>query len=130
MAETNANNDKKKIGIKAKINLTFSTYRFFFKKIWQFKKRAFLVQIIAIIAEIINPFVIVVFPKLVIDELLGQQKLDKITLYVILTIGISQGLSLIISLANIKLEKYSDFLNRKLENLLSKKSMTMDFQYT
>ena len=130
MAETNANNDKKKIGIKAKINLTISTYRFFFKKIWQFKKRAFLVQIIAIIAEIINPFVIVVFPKLVIDELLGQQKLDKIILYVILTIGISQGLSLIISLANIKLEKYSDFLNRKLENLLSKKSMTMDFQYT
>ena len=126
----NFSDDDKKVTMKEKFRLTFTTFKFMLKHAWKLKKIMFFVQGAGIILSVIQPFVYVIFPKLIIDELLGEQNIPKIILYVALTIGLTQGISLLVSLININMERYADFIDRKFTNILSKRVMEMDFEHT
>lgn len=125
-----AENNSPKTTTKEKIWLTITTFKYLMKTSWKIKKSMFFVQGIGVILSAIHPFVNVIFPKFIIDELLGEQNIGKIILYVVLTIALSQGISMLISVININMERFADFVDKKFEVILSERAMSMDFEHT
>ncbi|NMB30732.1 MAG: hypothetical protein GX988_04750, partial [Clostridiales bacterium] len=83
---------RKKTSLKGKekrrdISITLKTIRCLFKIAWQHKPSMFIIYAINIIVVAVKPFINIVFTKLIIDELLGGKSIERIVLYVAITIG-------------------------------------------
>ncbi len=113
-----------------KTTLVFETLKLFFSLAWRAKPRLFFLQALNIIQRSISPFVNVIFPKLLIDELMGEQSIGTIIALTALTIGLN---FLFVNISNTiyhTTDKYRDYLDRKFAELKVQKCMEMDFQHT
>ena len=108
----------------------FSLVRKFASYAWKCRKSFFIVYILDIIVYAAAPFVTIIFPAYVIDELIGQRRIPLIVLYVALTVGLSFACNLLKNFLDITKEKYDDLFGRYLNMVLSEKCVDMDFQHT
>ena len=97
---------------------------------WKCKKSYFIFYILDILVYAVSPFVTIIFPAYVIDELIGQRRISRIVLYVALTVGLSYVCTTLKSFFDITKEKYDDLLGRYLNMMLSEKCVDLDFQHT
>lgn len=108
----------------------FSLVRKFASYAWKCRKSFFIFYILDIFVYAAAPFVTIIFPAYVIDELIGQRRIPLIVLYVALTVGLSFVCNLLKNFLDITKEKYDDLFGRYLNMVLSEKCVDMDFQHT
>ena len=97
---------------------------------WQCKKSYFIFYVLSILVNIAAPFVTIIFPAYVIDELTGQRRISLIVLYVALTVGLTWFCNCLRSFSDLTKEKYDDLFSRYLNMVLSEKCIDLDFQHT
>ena len=97
---------------------------------WQCKKSYFIFYVLSILVNIAAPFVTIIFPAYVIDELTGQHRISLIILYVALTVGLTWVCNCLRSFCDLTKEKYDDLFGRYLNMVLSEKCIDLDFQHT
>jgi ABC-type multidrug transport system fused ATPase/permease subunit len=88
------------------------------------------VTFLQIILKTLLPFVNIIFPKLIIDELLGDQDKKLILLYIFIMFVLNFVVRCILEGLKCANENYADVLARHFEIEIGKKSMQMDFQLT
>ena len=97
---------------------------------WQCGKSYFIFYVLSILVNIAAPFVTIIFPAYVIDELTGQRRISQIVLYVALTVGLTWICNCLRSFCDLTKEKYDDLFSRYLNMVLSEKCIDLDFQHT
>lgn len=97
---------------------------------WQCKQSYFIFYVLSILVNIAAPFVTIIFPAYVIDELTGQRRISQIVLYVALTVGLTWVCNCLRSFFDLTKEKYDDLFGRYLNMVLSEKCIDLDFQHT
>lgn len=113
-----------------KIRKTLSVCAYFYKLAWKQKPVYFILIILQSIQISAAPFINILFPKYLIDELLGKKRVDYIIIYVLcIVVG-----NLIVAVLNhILLEsrgKYEDWFSRYFTVQISRKAMSMSFEHT
>ena len=126
---------RKKTSLKGKekrrdISITLKTIRCLFKIAWQHKPSMFIIYAINIIVVAVKPFINIVFTKLIIDELLGGKSIERIVLYVAITIGGNALVNIIESLLGELRGINADSMEKLMARLISQKALSMDFQHT
>ena len=112
------------------IRKVYPLVRKFASYAWQCKKSYFIFYVLSILVNIAAPFVTIIFPAYVIDELTGQRRISQIVLYVALTVGLTWVCNCLRSFCDLTKEKYDDLFGRYLNMVLSEKCIDLDFQHT
>lgn len=116
--------------IKSSIHLTFNTFRYLVPIAAKYKPGYFVLLAFDAILSIVFPFINILFPKFIIDELLGGRNISKLITLVLLTVAGNVGLAWVRRIFSENLEKYADSFTNLFSLELSKKVMTMDFYLT
>jgi ABC-type multidrug transport system fused ATPase/permease subunit len=77
----------------------------------------------------LTPFVSIIFPKLIIDELLSDMHVSKLILLVVSMVVIGFILKATHEVLKCTIENLSDFLSRHFEVKIGKKSLRLDYQH-
>ena len=105
-------------------------YKFFLPEAWRHDKKYFLLKIFQLVEQTVNPFLSILTLPLIVDELLGGRRIERLILYVAI-IGLGgEILSFIDALIGNYLDRYSEKFNIYFQELASKKIMGLDFQVT
>lgn len=108
----------------------FSTCGFFYKQVFHEKKSYVFVILSYILITAVAPFINIVMPKYLIDELLGNKEVKNLVLMVIILVGGNFVCTTIIRFLNQTRWKQEDWFGRFFDMMLSKKAMTMKFSHT
>lgn len=102
----------------------------FSKIVWREYPRYYIAYIVYIIVNSLTPFINILLPKYIIDELTGEQQVNKLVLYIALVIGLNYLANIFQHSVNASKNKYRDNLEKYISRKISEKAMKMDFQYT
>lgn len=108
----------------------FPVLRYFYGLAWKYNKPYFLLIAVNIIVKGFSPFINIVIPKFIIDELLGQRRIKIIIYYAAALVILDLAVQLINSLLTFLMNKSQTMLELKYNELLGQKTMDMDFEYT
>jgi ABC-type multidrug transport system fused ATPase/permease subunit len=108
----------------------FPVLRYFYSMVWKHKKSYFLLAAVDMLHRILSPFINIVLPKFIIDELLGQKRPDVVAIFVGVLIGANLILSLIKNVNDYFKKEADLFLDMKFDEFRGRKAMEMDFEYT
>lgn len=97
---------------------------------WKCKPLWFLLYGLKNLMLIMMAFSEMIFPALIIDELLGARRVEQVILYTALTVGISMIGSFSYNMMHFTTEKHRDLFERYLDVMISEKCIRMDFQHT
>ncbi|MDO5144617.1 MAG: ABC transporter ATP-binding protein [bacterium] len=97
---------------------------------WKCKPLWFLLYGLKNLMLIIMVFSEMIFPALIIDELLGSRRVELVILYTALTVGISMICGFSYNMMHFTTEKHRDLFERYLDVMISEKCIRMDFQHT
>lgn len=103
---------------------------YFYKEAAKERRTYPLVIILCIITMSLAPFINIVFPRFVIDELMGKQILGKILLYVAIIVGGNYCFAVILRILQETRNKQEDWFGRRFDMMISKKAMDMRFENT
>lgn len=112
------------------IKFSLKVSQYFLRTVLKEKPVYFVVTFLQILLKTGVPFINIVFPKLIIDELLGDK--DRQTLVFLIFIMFLLNFTIKSILEGLKCanENYGDVLSRYFEIQMGKKAMSMDFQHT
>ncbi|MBQ6814676.1 MAG: ABC transporter ATP-binding protein [Lachnospiraceae bacterium] len=113
-----------------KVSKCLKVCGYFYKKATDERRSYPIVIALCIIMTSLAPFINIIFPKFVIDELMGEQKLEKILLYVAVIVMGNFCVSVIIRILQEKRNKQEDWFGRIFDMMISKKAMNMRFENT
>ncbi len=99
----------------------------FIKIINQISKLYLPFVLLSIVLSSTISFVNIIFPKYIIDELLGDQNAGRLVLFVALTVGIGFLFNLIIQIIGYYCEVQNEKVSAKLDIILGEKSLELDF---
>ena len=108
----------------------FSLIRQFAEYAWRCSPSFFIFYFLDLVVYAIAPFVNIIFPARIIDELVGQQRIEYLVLYTALTVGINTLCSCLKNIFDITKEKYADTFERYISMQIAEKCIDMDFQHT
>ncbi|MDE7325701.1 MAG: ABC transporter ATP-binding protein/permease, partial [Lachnospiraceae bacterium] len=114
---------------KQKIHV-FALIRQFAKYAWQCSPSFFVFYVLDLIVYALAPFVNIIFPARIIDELIGRQRIEYIVLYTALTVGINTLCNCLKNILDMTKEKYADTFERYISMQIAEKCVEMDFQHT
>ena len=107
------------------------TIGYLYREIWKYRKSYFFLYLIDIICRAVQPFIMIVFPKYLIDELLNERRISNLILIVSLMVGFNFLISIIKSMTSETLTKtYQDDFTKHFDALLGRKIMKMDYENT
>jgi ABC-type multidrug transport system fused ATPase/permease subunit len=104
--------------------------KYFYTLAWQYNKPYFLLVAVNMLIRGFSPFINIILPKHIIDELLGQKRVIVIAQFVAAIVLLNFALYLINNLMGYLMNKSRTRLELKFDELLGQKAMTMDFEYT
>lgn len=102
----------------------------FSKIIWRENPSYYIAYIIYILTNAAAPFINIIFPKYLIDELVGNQNVRRITIYIALICLGNYLVNIIQHTTNAAKDKCSDKMEKYIRRSISLKAMKMDYQYT
>lgn len=106
------------------------TFRFFYRMAWKEKPAYIYLLCTSIFLNAVQPFVNLILSKYVLEELTGNRDAKVLfSLVLMITVGNFVLLSLI-HLVKTNLAKYDDWFDGHLHDMISLKSMSMDFSLT
>ncbi len=97
---------------------------------WRVEKRFFVFRILQLIADIILPFVNLIFMPLIIDELIMNQRVELVVRYTAGLILLDVLFSRLSTYSRLQAGKYESLYNNFLEEELTGKTMEMDYELT
>ncbi len=107
------------------------TIRYLYSEIWKYRKSYFFLYLIDIVCHAVQPFLMIVFPKYLIDELLKERRIPNLIFIVSLMICLNLIISILISITSETLTKtYQDDFTKHFDALLGLKIMKMDYENT
>jgi len=109
---------------------TLPVLRYFGALVWRYRPSYVFVVAGNILLSGLSPFVNIVMPKYIIDELLGHRRIHVLVIEVAVLVGANFAFYLLNNLRDYQLERAHLFFDRKLEELLGRQAMEMDFEYT
>lgn len=109
---------------------TIPVIKYFLLLVFKHSKTYCFVSILDIIFSSITPFINVIFPKMILDELFGERDIKKLIIYVAIIAGGNAAMRFIQSSINTVKNRKVDRLNKIFDKLIGIKYMSMDFQYT
>lgn len=112
------------------IEKSFQTCFYFYRLAVKEKRSYPMVMILNILASSFAPFINILGPKYVIDELMLNQCTTNLILYVLLIIVGNYLISVIIRILEEIREIQEDMLSRKFEIMMAEKTMGMNFENT
>jgi len=115
---------------KEKASKCLNVCKYFYREVSKERRSYPLVIISYIIATALAPFINVVFPKYLIDELMGKQDIEKILLYIAVIVVGNYGFAIIIRALQETRNKQEDWFGRRFDMMISKKAMDMRFENT
>lgn len=127
--EAEKNKEGAKTEEKRKIPV-FRLIRQFSRYAWRSSPQFFLFYVLDLIVYAGAPFVNIIFPAKIIDELIGQQRVGSIVLYTALTVGINTLCNCLKNIFDVTKEKYADTFERYISMQIAEKCVDMDFQHT
>lgn len=90
----------------------------------------YLIYLSHIIVSSTAPFIYIIFPKYIIDELMGEKNLNKLIIYVTLTVGATFLINVLRNIIKETKGKYADDIGKYTSRVLLEKTLTMDFEQT
>lgn len=104
--------------------------RYFFAIVWEYRPAYFLLVAGDMLLRGLSPFVNIVMPKFLIDELLGQQRIPVLVTFVMALVVANLAIYLLSNLRDYLMGRAHFFFDLKLDELIGEKAMEMDFEYT
>ncbi|MBD5526022.1 MAG: ABC transporter ATP-binding protein [Lachnospiraceae bacterium] len=114
----------------ASIRKSYQTCCYFYKLATKEKRVYPIIIIFNILISSFAPFINILVPKYVIDELMGEQNKRIILVYVLTIVVCNFLAAIIIRILQEIREMQEDMLSRNLELLMAEKAMKMKFEYT
>lgn len=122
---------------KQKNRITGVSLRFILKLAWKEKPFIFLIYLLQLIAEVSRTMLMIIFPKYIVDEVVRvvdgtpfAEVKEPLLWNIGLMIGSYAVCTLIMSISNAVRQSVGEWFNRYLEEELTKRARTMDFEYT
>lgn len=103
---------------------------YFYKEARNERRTYPVVIILSIITMALVPFINILFPRFVMEELMGNRDVGKIGLYVAAIVGGNYGFAMILCVLQEIRNKQEDWFGRQFDMMLSKKAMDMKFENT
>lgn len=116
--------------IKESLGKLFKVYHYFLIRAYEHSKKYFIAALFNIIFTAIMPFIEVIFLPLIIDELLDGKDLRKIILYLITMLAGNLIVGFMSRMTELQMDKYANDIDNYFIELMSEKTMTMDFALT
>ncbi|BCN31374.1 ABC transporter ATP-binding protein [Anaeromicropila herbilytica] len=106
------------------------TMKYFYKQAIDYKPGYFILIIGSILVSSITPFINILFPKYIIDELLGDKNTNRIIQLVAFIVIGNMICNMLKNAIDENLGKYADSFERYFNIKISRKSIEMDFEHT
>lgn len=103
---------------------------YFYKEATKERRSYPVVIALCIIITALAPFINIVFPRFLIDQLMGKQNLEKILFYVVVIVGGNYCFAVILRILQETRNKQEDWFGRCFDMSISKKAMNMRFENT
>jgi ABC-type multidrug transport system fused ATPase/permease subunit len=104
--------------------------KYFYAIAWRFEKGYFLTTALSMLMTGLSPFINILMPKFIIDELLGARRADFLITYVLVLVLLNLLAANANSLITYFSEKYQTRLTQKYDEILAEKTLTMEFSRT
>jgi ATP-binding cassette subfamily B protein/ATP-binding cassette subfamily C protein len=104
--------------------------RYFYGIAWRFKKSFFIYIVLNMLVTGFSPFINIMLPKYIIDELMGQKRVDMLVRYISVLVILNLIVLLIRSLFNYLNNRFNMIFSNKFDRLLADKALSMDFEHT
>lgn len=122
--------NKNDISQNNKTKMVFAVLKMFYSVTWKLRKRIFFYSLIDIISSASGPLIKVILSKLIIDELIGERRIEKIVLYAGITVGLNLLLTTLGTALFHSYARSKDYLDKKFAEMKTRKIMEIDFEYT
>ena len=109
---------------------SFQNIWYLFKRGWVYEKRLYLLNIILIILQSISPFIMILFPKYILDELTGEHNLSSLIIILALFFSIMLIFNLSITFLQSRIEPKFTMLRFKFVREHSDICMKLNFECT
>ena len=117
--------------------VTKKTLGFMLSFAWREKRSLYLLYLVRFIGSALGQLKVLLLPKLLVDELMAviggesvDQHLKRIIIYAAITVTAELISSVLINIADSKRNVYAQIFNTRFSEMLSAKSMGMEFAYT
>jgi len=119
-----------KSGNKTANKNVFLVLRFFYGVAWRYKKTYFAYAAVNALVAGFAPFINIMLPKYIIDELLGPRHADMLVRYIGGLVSLNLAVALVRALFSYLRSLYDMLFSNRLKELLVEKAMSMDFEHT
>ncbi len=103
---------------------------YFVPEAWRRYRGFFLLSGVGTLLTIVTPFVSILMLPMIINELCGERDIMRLLIYAAVLVGGERLLFALISVVDIRTEKYSDRFENYFTEKLSRRTMELDFQLT
>lgn len=122
--------NKTKQKMRIKDSNVWKTYSYFLPSAWKKYKVYFALRFIKLFAQSTVPFMDIIMLPYLVDELVGERRIDKLIFYVLIMGGGTVILNFINTLCDNFIDRYSDKISIYYQEQASLKIMGLDFQIT
>jgi ATP-binding cassette, subfamily B, bacterial len=126
----NDNDNNSKRSLLAPLQLILHTLSYFYKEAFRYQPMYFLIIVASIILNALHPFINILLPKLIIDELLGNRDLKRLITIIAIIVFSNMICNMLKDIIRETLGKYDDNFDRYFKIRISNKTMQMDFEHT
>lgn len=104
--------------------------RYFYGIAWRYEKPYFIILAVKILITGLSPFINIILPRYLIDELLGARRPPMLVAFVAAIVLLNLAVSSINNTVNHKNSRIRIRLDNKFDEMLAEKVMSMDYQNT
>lgn len=106
----------------------FKNFSFVVKLIWQTSPQFLLVKLLVTLVQTISPFILIVFPKFIVDAIVEQRSWSHVLLLILSMCGCYLFMMIISAFASTYVEKHSDLIQFDLVRTYGKKVMGLNYE--
>lgn len=115
---------------KKPVSYVLHTLRYFYKEAFHYQPLYFLYVTASVLVNAVSPFINILLPKLIIDELMGDKDIRRIITVVLIIIFGNMIFNMLKNFISDTMSKYADRFERYFKVKISYKTMEMDFEHT
>lgn len=104
--------------------------KYFYGIVWKYEKAYFILLAARILVTGLSPFINILLPRYLIDELLGGKRIPVLAEYIAAIVLLNLAVSVVNNIVNHINSKYQVKLEQRFDGLLAEKTMDMDFENT
>jgi ATP-binding cassette, subfamily B, bacterial len=112
------------------VRLVLNTLKYFYREAFHYQPWYFAYVITSILINALAPFINILLPKIIIDELMGDRDIKKMVTVVLIILVGNMIANIAKNFISDTMGKYTDRFERYFKVKISEKTMSMDFEHT